>query len=40
VYGDDLIVRVGTGDTDAALAEPGVHPFGITRPAEARRRRR
>ena len=30
VHGDDLIVRLGPGDTDMALAEPGVRPFDIT----------
>ena len=30
VHGDDLIVRLAPGDTDAALTEPGVRPFDIT----------
>ena len=30
VHGDDLIVRLAPGDTDTALAEPGVRPFDIT----------
>ena len=30
VHGDDLIVRIDPGDTDTALAEPGVRPFDIT----------
>jgi len=30
VFGDDLIVRLGPDNRDAALAEPGVRPFDIT----------
>ena len=30
VHGDDLIVRIDPGGTEAALAEPGVRPFDLT----------
>jgi hypothetical protein len=30
VYGDGLIARIGARDMDAATAEPGVRPFGMT----------
>jgi hypothetical protein len=30
VHGDDLIVRVGPGQDEAALAQPGARPFDIT----------
>ena len=30
VSGDDLIVRIRPGDTDAALAQPGVRLFDMT----------
>ena len=30
VYGDGLIARIGAQDMDAAIAEPGVRPFGMT----------
>ena len=30
VYGEGLIARIGAQDMDAAAAEPGVRPFGMT----------
>jgi hypothetical protein len=30
VHGDDLIARIASDDTAAALTEPGVRPFDIT----------
>jgi TfoX/Sxy family transcriptional regulator of competence genes len=30
VYGDGLIARIGAPDMDAATAQPGVRPFGMT----------
>ena len=30
VYGDGLIARIGAQGKNAAAAEPGVRPFGMT----------